>query len=205
MGVKTAMKRSPRILEEERGSALIICVLVLLLLTLVGVYALNLTDIELQITGNERLYKQNFYMAEGTAVEAAQVLQDTDPLDLENFVLDDPVNPANQLKILRLQDDIDNDGTPDITADANGNGEIERGEIFALTRFIARSAMTFITHPGSIPGGTVFYQALYTGAEPGSSLVMGGGASTVHSYSIFGRSNTGNGRAVVEIGFKRSF
>ncbi|MEF3167835.1 MAG: hypothetical protein K6360_00650, partial [Deltaproteobacteria bacterium] len=101
------MKRSPRILEEERGSALIICVLVLLLLTLVGVYALNLTDIELQIAGNERIHKQNFYMAEGTAIEAAQILQDTDPLDLENFRLDNPANPNDKPKILRLQNDID--------------------------------------------------------------------------------------------------
>ncbi|MEF3168244.1 MAG: hypothetical protein K6360_02770, partial [Deltaproteobacteria bacterium] len=140
------------------------------------------------------------------------ILQDTDPLDLENFRLDNPANPNDKPKILRLQndidglqDDIDDDGKPDITVDANGNGEIERNEIFGLTSFIASKSGKFIKHPGSMPGGNVFYQVLYTGHEPGDSLVMGGGTNPVHSYSIFGLSNTGNGRAVIEIGFKRNF
>lgn len=199
--MKRTMKSDLRFNTNVRGSALILCVLVLLLLTLVGLYALNLTDIEFQIAGNERIYKQNFYMAEGTAFEAAQIIQNTPLLLLEDLMLEDPLNPGNQLRILRLQDDIDGDGQSDINIDANGDGEIERDEIFRLTRFIARSASTFVLLPGSIQGAT--YQVLYTGAEPGDSLLIGDGTKRVHTYSIFGRSNVQNGQAVIEIGFKK--
>ena len=45
--------------------------LFLVVLTIIGVAATNTTSIEVGIAGNDRVYKQNFYLAEGAAKEAA--------------------------------------------------------------------------------------------------------------------------------------
>ncbi len=63
-------------LKNEDGSVLIISVLVLMLLTFLGIAATNTAYIETSIAGNEKVYKQNFYMAEGAVRQAIQILKD---------------------------------------------------------------------------------------------------------------------------------
>jgi Tfp pilus assembly protein PilX len=66
---------------SERGSALAIAMLVLVLLTLIGTYALRSTDIEIQIAGNERLYQQAFYGAEAGAEFTHRLIWDAHGAD----------------------------------------------------------------------------------------------------------------------------
>jgi hypothetical protein len=61
--------------NNENGSALVISVLILMLLTFLGIAATNTTSIETYIAGNEKIYKQNFYMAEGAMQEAIQRIE----------------------------------------------------------------------------------------------------------------------------------
>ncbi|MCD4718377.1 MAG: pilus assembly PilX N-terminal domain-containing protein [Desulfobacula sp.] len=61
-----------KILNSQDGFALIGSMLFLVVLTIIGIAATNTTSIEVGIAGNERVYKQNFYLAEGTAKEAAK-------------------------------------------------------------------------------------------------------------------------------------
>ncbi len=63
------------LIHNEDGSALIISVLILMLLTFLGIAATNTTNIETYIAGNEKTYKQNFYMAEGAVQEAIQRIE----------------------------------------------------------------------------------------------------------------------------------
>jgi len=58
------MKKRISILKNEDGSALLISLLILLLLTLLGIFATNTTNIEIQIAGNDKLHKLGFYAAE---------------------------------------------------------------------------------------------------------------------------------------------
>jgi hypothetical protein len=58
------MKKRLSILNNENGSALLISLLILGLLTLLGIFATNTTNIELQIAGNDKLHKVAFYAAE---------------------------------------------------------------------------------------------------------------------------------------------
>jgi len=60
-----------KIFKNEDGFALIATMLFLVVLTIVGIAATNTTSIEVSIAGNERIYNQNFYLAEGAAKEAA--------------------------------------------------------------------------------------------------------------------------------------
>ena len=59
------------ILRREEGTAFLIAMLVLMLLTLMGTFALMTTDIEIQIAGNEKGYVRDFYVTDSGWKEAA--------------------------------------------------------------------------------------------------------------------------------------
>ena len=63
---------------NEDGSVLIVALIMLVLITLMGVSATTTTDIEIQIAGNDMIYKKNIYAAEGAAMEAVHILKDSD-------------------------------------------------------------------------------------------------------------------------------
>ncbi len=69
-----SQKSSGRI-RGERGSALILALMVMLILTFMGLTLLAFTETELQLGGNERVQSGLFYAAEsGTAIAKARVL-----------------------------------------------------------------------------------------------------------------------------------
>jgi len=59
------MKKSMDMLTEERGSILVIALIVLMMLTLIGIAITTTASLELQIAGNDRLHKTAFYKADG--------------------------------------------------------------------------------------------------------------------------------------------
>ncbi len=65
-----------RILRNDTGSALIIALLILLVLTLLGINAINTTTFETGISGNERARVEAFYAAEAGIQEALSRLSD---------------------------------------------------------------------------------------------------------------------------------
>ena len=63
------------VLQNQHGAVLYGVLMVLLLLTIIGVASTKVSNTELQISGNELAYQQNFYRAEGAAMEAAELLE----------------------------------------------------------------------------------------------------------------------------------
>jgi hypothetical protein len=61
-------------LKDEQGFALVITLLVLALLTMMGTAAINTTSFELQITGNERIARQRFVIADSGWKQAGPFL-----------------------------------------------------------------------------------------------------------------------------------
>lgn len=51
--------------QNEGGFILVITMIILVLLTIIGISATSLTNIELQIAGNDRVHKETFYQADG--------------------------------------------------------------------------------------------------------------------------------------------
>ena len=74
----TDMRRYP----NEEGSVLVVALILLVLLTIIGISASDISNIEIQIAGNERIYKRNFYRAEAAAMHGIQLMEDAD-LDLD--------------------------------------------------------------------------------------------------------------------------
>jgi hypothetical protein len=65
--------RSP--LDNNRGSALVVALLMLVVLTLIGISATTTTTFELQIAGNDKLYKQAFYAADGATEMGGELIE----------------------------------------------------------------------------------------------------------------------------------
>ena len=53
------------LINNQNGSVLLITVVVLIAVTLLGIFAMNTSTIEVQIAGNDKFHKQAFYNAEG--------------------------------------------------------------------------------------------------------------------------------------------
>ena len=70
------------LLRNEDGSIMVIALVLLVLLTFLGMSATTTSTIEVQIARNDRLYKQNFYLAEGAALLALQRLDDAAPANM---------------------------------------------------------------------------------------------------------------------------
>ena len=66
------------LLKNDDGSVLVLALIMLMLLTVIGIAASRTASIEIQISGNDIIYKQNLYMAEAGAMESAQTLENTD-------------------------------------------------------------------------------------------------------------------------------
>jgi Tfp pilus assembly protein PilX len=49
------------------------------------------------------------------------------------------------------------------------------------------------------------FLAVYQGIDPGGSLDIGGATTTLHRYTIYGRSARKNGEAIIEVGYKKRF
>ncbi len=72
--IEGKMNRSENILQNEKGSVMIIAVVMLVLITLMGLSVTRLSDVDVQIAKNEREYVQNFYTADSAWREAIQWL-----------------------------------------------------------------------------------------------------------------------------------
>ena len=58
------MKKRFSFLNNEKGSVLLISVMFLMLLTVIGIFAITTSTIEIQISGNDKINKMVFYAAD---------------------------------------------------------------------------------------------------------------------------------------------
>ena len=63
------------IVNNKRGSALVVALLMLVVLTLIGISATTTTTFELQIAGNDKLFKRAFYAADGATEMAGELIE----------------------------------------------------------------------------------------------------------------------------------
>ena len=82
------------IVNNKRGSALVVALLMLVVLTLLGISATTTTTFELQIAGNDKLFKRAFYAADG-ATEMGGELIEQNIEDRDWDFGDDDINPPS--------------------------------------------------------------------------------------------------------------
>jgi len=185
------MKSITHTIRNEEGTVMVISLLIMAILTILGLSAIDTSNVEILITTNERVYKQNFYKAEASVIAAAQQLQDASPAQLSNVAnIDWLINTDFRLNTLEYQNP---SGTWVSLQDGSGNwidppaangivGQVDTGDSeFAACRFVVLETTGFIdlTAP-----------------------------SNMHTYEIYGfydSKGTDRGQVAVEIGYKRRF
>ena len=83
------------IADNQEGSAIILSILVLVILSIVGFSASRISTTEMQIVRNDGTYQQRFYLAESGAVEAAQRLENETNLNNLRQYVPDFLNPPD--------------------------------------------------------------------------------------------------------------
>ncbi len=176
------MKNLSRQLNNDRGSIMLMTLLILSLMTILGLSASKTTLFEMQISTNQTAYKQNFYGAEAAIGEGMQILQDT---DLENNA---PVwvQPF---------------GAGILTT---GFGGTEVADVYTDAIWVA-NAQNAQAPPSLDPLPAVPPQIMsaYRGIAPGSSLDLG--ATRIHSYDVYGRDRQNNGLAIIKMAYRKAY
>ncbi len=99
-----------RILIEESGSALIIALLIMALLSIIAISTINTTNTEIQIAGNDKWEKTSFSAADGgtsVGVQLVELCEEQAGFDDDdgfgNFIQGDVTGPSLNLYIDPLQ------------------------------------------------------------------------------------------------------
>ncbi len=172
------MKRFISNLNNEEGSAIVIALIILVLLTMIGISATDNTVIELQIVRNEAIYRQNFYKAEGAVIELGQIMEDND-ISLAaswDWLTDEAA--ALDMEVI---------GNWDLTP-GTGNSQLSNN----------------INDAGD-PANNTSQAAISNGVADGASLDMT--TTNLFDYSVYGLfdSTSGQGRSMIMMGYRKRF
>jgi Tfp pilus assembly protein PilX len=164
--------------SDEDGSVMILALLMLAILSIMGVSATTTSTIEVQIAANDKNHKQNFYKAEGGAMEAATRLEN----ETSTTVLIDRT-PA-YMNAYNASVDMTQSSLWDYD-DADGDDNAETA------------------HNNIDPNGTTYFSIVHIGIADGSSLSLGG--TNLHEYAIYGLHKSTGGESLVEVGYRKRF
>lgn len=163
-------------LKNEQGTAIVMGLVVMLILTVVGITAVNTSTVELQIVRNEGIYKEDLYLAEGAAHEAIQTIWGiarTDP-----YILLDRTRDWLSVK------------PGDVEMVDMGYAYIENGD-------------NNVIGEASPIGAQTSFSAVDTGVARPGSLEMTG--TNIHEWAVYGQSNKNNGRVLIQIGYRERY
>lgn len=167
-------------LKRDDGSVLVVALVMLVLLTLIGISANRTSTIDIQVAGNEKVYKMNLFTAEAGASEAIQTLQDhTDLRD----------NPPQW--VAPTPGSITDD-------DARTDSNWVAGPNFAGGTVPSELADSIIDNTNNTR-----FVVCYEGVGRRQSLAMG--RQRVYSYTVYGRSTLSNGESIIRMGYMKPF
>jgi hypothetical protein len=188
IGRLVAHLHQPENMNNENGSALILALIILAVLSIIGISAALTSTIESKIVRNEKIYQQNFYFAEASVNEGAQRIELAP-------------DPAIQLSPDTTEYNWLNDDTVEFSSAsswqdfglANGHAD-DNCDVSVIDPTRTDS---------SIPNPTVFFAVVSKGIRPGSSLDLS--TSRVYEFRVFGKSEWQGGLSIIEIGYLRRF
>ena len=196
------MQRLISNLNNEEGSAIVIALIVLVMLTIIGTVSTSNTVFELQIVRNEAIYRRNFYRAESAIVEAAQRLETSGAADLLPITttfnwLNTAVNAPDLADMASWKDNTD----PPDWIDPSGWTALGWPPTGASKSFVSNN----MDNPADLRNNTR-YSAICNGIAAGSSLSMTNG-SNLYAYSVYGLfdSTADQGRSLIKMGYYKIF
>lgn len=196
------LKTSGRLHETESGFITIITVLLMLVIvTMIGVSAIDTSMTESSVVRNDTIYKRNFYYAESSAFEAAQrlenatVLTEEDPTGGIDWIIDETDDMAKSSNWLK------SDGSWEANRSV-------RSEIFYTGNPGANPSNLDILLPGSHTADDIRLAAHFRGVSAGSSLKVtsaGGRLYSFNTYGMFSNLAAAQGQSLIEMGYRKRF
>jgi hypothetical protein len=196
--VERTIMRTPRC---ERGSVLVIALIMIVLLTIIGISASKTSEIEIMIAGNERIAKENLYLAEGAVRRAAQVLDNTDLEDNPPAWLYKEIDPNDKSK--KEYEDIATGGLLLPASDqSNHAGSYGLLDVEALIHEDLNwtDALSY-QFPGM--GTDTRCLAIRKGRAPKSSAKST--VSNAWDFAVYGRSQHRNGLGLLVVGYRKAY
>ena len=140
-------------LRNEEGSLMAAVVLIVVLVSLMGFMAIELSNTEVTTAGNEARYKQNIYNAEAAAIESAQRVEEASGADLRN---PSTLNWLNRRGELPAENDLlDIDNWVDVHSQESNSSD---GRFMAITEGIVPGSSLDMSH-SQIQEFTLYGQA----------------------------------------------
>jgi Tfp pilus assembly protein PilX len=196
------MRRIISNIDNEQGSAIVMALIVLVILTIIGIVSTSDTVFELQIVRNEAMYRRNFYRAESAIVESAQLLElstpaNSLPISTTFGWLETAVGAPDMANMASWKDNSDNPSWIDPP------GWTAAG--WPTVGTLRSAASNNMDDPADTRNNTR-YTAICNGIAAGSSLSMTSGNNT-YAYSIYGLfdSTTNQGRSLILMGYNKAF
>lgn len=184
------MKSLTNNLSNEQGFVLITSLLMLTILMIIGIAATNTTTIELQISGNDKAYKQTFYQADGSTEVAARLVEESlgTPGGFSKFnsttkILDYP-DSSNPNKTILVYDPTLSDNA-DTSRDENSVSDASRD-----LAFFPGGYDSSLADPEAMPHTNIIADGV-TSNEAGSGLQMLAG------YEGKGKGTAGGGGRII--------
>lgn len=167
---------------------LIFSLMMLVVLLILGIAATNTTVLELQIAGNDKVSRQTFYRADAVTREAMGYLliDDLDDVPVWMLTVDNALMPAVS------------SNPADIAAEqaAVRDDTIWNRDVAPADAVMDNSLMSQVYPDTQM-------MLAHRGVAPGSSLDLG--ASRIHVFEAYGRSQQSNSRAIIKTGFRNSY
>lgn len=171
-------------IQNQEGFILVLCMLIMVVLTVIGIAATRNTTVELQIAGNDKIYAEDLYLAEGNAYEAARRLE---------------AESSDNLKIAKLEMDTGVEGAGVVKSD-------EMASYDAMDQDFVEDLLTTTDHGNIAVAGEQggVFACVDRGIEIGSSLSLPN-SSQMHSFHIYGHASQKNTNRIIRLGYKKRF
>ena len=172
------LKKTPMILSKD-GNALIVSLILLVLLTLIGLSASRISSVDIQVAGNNKIYKQNFYTAEAAVMEAIQIMDVTD--------ISESVAPSWLAK-----------------PTAEGGVSLSETDIRDEDKWESGFTGVATAKVSSVTPDSAKYLAVARGVvKGGESLEIA--RTKIYEYEVYGRCDRNNGTSIIEVGYRKAF
>lgn len=183
------------ILNNERGSIIVVALLMIMLLTITIVGGSRISGTEIKIASNKKTNDRSFYLAEGLISHAVATLESTTPM-----VLSDSTRKTWPTLLVDKVTDTAGVVYP-------GIGGWTGGETYDWVAPAASQTWPNTTawQDGNPRAATdVFdYLLVHQGVDPKSGLGLDG--SRVYQYNVRSRVRSGNGETEISIGYRKRF
>ena len=202
--MKASLFSHRHIVANDEGFVLVASLLMITVLTLVGVLSIHTTTFEVQISGNDRVAKVNFYEAESAAIAGAQDMYNRDPAnDGLDALLPDFDRAADDDEYLLASADgvkpfseVENLDTVDETTG------VEDG-VVTMKDLLVKDTNGDPLYANPLGSPDTVSKVILLPSGSGDSLSLGG--SRQYTYASYGGSNVNKGFTLIKVGFKKRF